>query len=182
MNELLILVDENDQEVGLMEKLSVHQEGLLHRAFSAFIFNSNDELLLQRRATGKYHSGGLWSNTCCSHPISSEKISETVPRRLKEEMGISSETYFLFKFIYRAAFENGLVEYELDHVYFGRSDEKPDPDSSEVMDWKYMNLELIHEDVCLNPQNYSAWFKFCLPEIMKYFKQNVNATYESILF
>lgn len=180
-NELLILVDENDKEIGLMDKLSVHQEGLLHRAFSVFIFNFNNELLLQQRADEKYHSGGLWSNTCCSHPNNSEKIEETVSRRLKEEMGIECKTHFQFKFIYYTDFENGLKEYELDHIYFGRSDEKPCPDFTEVKDWKYMNLETLNEEIILNPESYSTWLKLCLPQVVKHFKHNIYPLYENLL-
>lgn len=170
-NELLILVDENDNEIGLKDKLSAHQEGLLHRAFSIFIFNSGNELLLQQRADGKYHSGGLWSNTCCSHPNNIESFSETISRRLKEEMGIESEVEFQFKFLYHTPFENGLMEHEMDYVYFGKSDEKPHPDSSEVKSWKYISLEALNEDISSNPQNYSVWLRECLPEVLNHFKK-----------
>ncbi len=171
MNELLILVDENDNEIGSMDKLSVHQKGLLHRAFSVFIFNSNNELLLQQRANEKYHSAGLWSNTCCSHSISAERIEDSVSRRLKEEMGLETKTQFQFKFLYGAEFENGLKEHELDHVYFGSSNEKPKPDLHEVMNWKYMSLEKLTQEISLNPENYTAWLKICLPEVERQFKR-----------
>lgn len=174
MNELLILVDENDNEIGLMDKLSVHQKGLLHRAFSVFIFNSNNELLLQQRASGKYHSGGLWSNTCCSHSIYSELIENSVVRRLKEEMGIEAETQFQFKFLYEAFFENGLTEHELDHVYFGTSDEKPKLDSSEVMNWKYITLENLTKEISVNPEIYTAWLKICLPEVRSRYEEKLT--------
>lgn len=171
MNELLILVDENDNEIGLMDKLSVHQKGLLHRAFSVFIFNSKDELLLQRRANNKYHSAGLWSNTCCSHPTNSAMTEESVTRRLKEEMGLETNVEFQFKFLYQTSFDNGLKEHEFDHVYFGRSDDKPHPDAKEVMNWKYISLEKLAEDIFINPENYTAWLKICLPEVEMRFKQ-----------
>ena len=174
MNELLILVDENDKEIGLMDKLSVHQKGLLHRAFSVFIFNSNDELLLQQRADEKYHSGGLWSNTCCSHTNNREGIQETITRRLKEEMGLETKTQFQFKFLYQTDFENSLKEHELDHVYFGKSDEKPNPDLSEVKNWKYLSLEKLTQDISLNPQNYSEWLKICIPDVVRHFHQFSN--------
>ena len=174
MNELLILVDENDNEIGLMDKLSVHQKGLLHRAFSVFIFNSNNELLLQQRASGKYHSGGLWSNTCCSHSIHSELIEDSVVRRLKEEMGIEAETQFQFKFLYEAFFENGLTEHELDHVYFGTSDEKPKLDSSEVMNWKYITLENLTKEISVNPEIYTAWLRICLPEVRSRYEEKLT--------
>jgi isopentenyl-diphosphate delta-isomerase len=169
-NELLILVDENDNEVGLMEKLAVHQKGLLHRAFSLFVFNSDDELLLQQRADEKYHSPGLWSNTCCSHPNSNEILPATINRRLKEEMGMQAQIEFQFSFIYQADFGNGLKEHEFDHVYFGRSDAKPIPNEDEIKDWKYMSLQKLKEDVALNPQCYSSWLKICLPEVIEHYE------------
>lgn len=171
MTEFLILVDENDNEIGLMDKLSVHQKGLLHRAFSVFIFNSKNELLLQQRAGDKYHSPGLWSNTCCSHSKRSELMGESVTRRLKEEMGIETKTQFQFKFLYHADFENGLKEHELDHVYFGTSDEKPTPDIKEVMNWKYISLEELAVDISSTPENYTVWLRICLPEVERQFKQ-----------
>ena len=181
-NELIILVDENDNEIGLKEKLAAHEEGLLHRAFSVFIFNSNNELLLQQRAAEKYHSAGLWSNTCCSHPNSLENISETVSRRLHEEMGIYAEAEFKFKFIYFATLENGLKEYEMDHVFFGRSDEKPIPDPAEVQNWKYVSLEKLNDEIIFNPEQYSAWLKLCLPQVIRHYQQNIKPSYENLLF
>ena len=167
MNDLLILVDENDQEIGSMEKLAVHQSGRLHRAFSVFVFNSKGELLLQQRAENKYHSGGLWTNTCCSHPVNGETIKETIRKRLKDEMGIECETDFQFSFIYKTQFENGLTEHELDHVYFGKSDETPVPNDLEAKSWKYISLEDLQNDIQNNPNNYTAWLKICLPEVIK---------------
>ena len=167
MNDLLILVDENDNEIGLMEKLSVHQSGRLHRAFSVFIFNSKGELLLQQRADDKYHSGGLWTNTCCSHPVNGEEIKSTIKKRLKEEMGIECETNFQFSFIYKTEFGNGLTEHELDHVYFGKSDELPVPDILEAKDWKYVDLGQLQKSIEQNPLDYSYWLKICLPEVIK---------------
>jgi isopentenyl-diphosphate Delta-isomerase len=171
MKELLVLVNENDQQTGIMEKIAVHEKGLLHRAFSVFIFNSNNELLLQQRANEKYHSAGLWSNTCCSHAKDSEEIQESVKRRLKEEMGLETDTQFQFKFLYRSDFSNGLKEHELDHVYFGTSDEEPHPDVNEVTNWKYMGLEKLVEDIVLHPANYTVWLKICLPEVERHFKE-----------
>jgi isopentenyl-diphosphate Delta-isomerase len=172
MNEQLILVDEQDNETGTMDKLSVHEKGLLHRAFSVFVFNSKSELLLQQRADGKYHSGGLWSNTCCSHPIKGEEILKTIQRRIKDEMGIQCQAAFKFKFIYKMLFENGLTEHELDYVYFGRSDEIPRPNPEEVKGWKYLNLQKLINNISSEPQNYSVWLKVCLPEVMDHFKNN----------
>ena len=171
MNDLLILVDENDNEIGLMEKLPVHQAGRLHRAFSVFIFNSNEELLLQRRADGKYHSGGLWTNTCCSHPVDGEEIKSTIQKRLKDEMGIECETHFIFSFIYKTEFANGLTEHELDHVYFGKSDQEPRLNPDEAKDWKYISLEKLQNDLEQNPETYTEWLKICLPEVIKKVEQ-----------
>jgi isopentenyl-diphosphate delta-isomerase len=175
MDELLILVDENDRETGVMDKMSVHEMGLLHRAFSVFIFNSDSELLLQQRAIGKYHSGGLWSNTCCSHPKISEEMDAAVAKRLKEEMGLEANLSFQFKFLYQADFANGLKEHELDYVYFGTSDDNPAPDVNEVMNWKYISLEeLTKEMIYLNPGNYTEWLKISLPQVEKFFKQKLQ--------
>lgn len=167
MNDLLILVDENDNEIGLMEKLAVHQTGSLHRAFSVFIFNTKGELLLQQRADDKYHSGGLWTNTCCSHPVNGEEIKATIKKRLKEEMGIDCETNFQFSFIYKAEFGNGLTEHELDHVYFGKSDVEPMLNILEAKDWKYISLENLEKAIHKNPQNYTTWLRICLPQVIK---------------
>lgn len=166
MNDLLILVDENDNEIGLMEKFAVHQKGSLHRAFSIFVFNSKGELLLQQRADGKYHSGGLWTNTCCSHPINGEEIEFTIKKRLKDEMGIDCETNFQFSFIYKAEFDNGLIEHELDHVYFGKSDEIPMLNFLEAKDWKYISLENLEKVIHQNPNDYTPWLRICLPKII----------------
>jgi isopentenyl-diphosphate delta-isomerase len=171
MSDLLILVDENDRETGVMEKFSVHQAGLLHRAFSLFIFNSAGELLLQQRADEKYHSAGLWSNTCCSHPIKGENISDTINRRLGEEMGMQSDMDFRFSFIYRTGLEHGLTEHEFDHVYFGTSDIPPVGNPLEVKDWKYMSLPDLDREISLHPEDFTAWLKICLPKINDHFNK-----------
>lgn len=171
MSELLILVDENDNEVGVMDKLSAHQSALLHRAFSVFVFNSQGELLLQQRADEKYHSAGLWSNTCCSHPVKGENISETINRRLEEEMGMQCELEFKFSFIYRTELDNGLTEHEFDHVYFGFTDDHPRPNPLEVKAWKYMSMPALKKDINLHPNNYSAWLNICLPKVSEHFDQ-----------
>jgi isopentenyl-diphosphate delta-isomerase len=163
MAEYLILTDEKDQFVGMMEKMLVHQHGLLHRAFSVFIFNTKGEILLQQRAFDKYHSPGLWSNACCSHPRFEETIADAVERRLWEEMGIHSDTEFAFSFIYKAAFENGLTEHEYDHVYI------PVVNRNEVNSWKYMRLSDLRPDIEANPANYSEWLKQCLPRVIDHF-------------
>lgn len=172
MNELLILVDENDNEIGLMEKMSAHETGKLHRAFSVFIFNSKGELLLQQRADDKYHSGGLWTNTCCSHPIDGEEISATINKRLKEEMGMECETNFQFSFIYKSELGNGLTEHELDHVYFGTTDEKPLLNKLEAKDWKYISLEDLEKAINENPEDFSAWLKICMAAVIKKADEN----------
>lgn len=174
MNELLILVDENDNEIGAMSKLAVHQSGVLHRAFSVFIFNQKGEILLQQRADEKYHSAGLWSNTCCSHPLMGESVNNAVSRRLKEEMGIECTTQFQFSFIYKAALENGLTEHEFDHVYFGKTDVTPAPDPKEVKDWRYVSPEELKEEIISQPHKYSAWLKICLPKVGSIILQNPN--------
>lgn len=181
MEDLLILVDENDNELGVLDKLSVHEQGLLHRAFSLFVFNSDGELLIQQRANEKYHSGGLWSNTCCSHPRKGETVSYAIKRRLREEMGINCKANFEFSFIYKADFENGLTEFEYDHVYFGESNETPKPDKSEVQSWKYIGLNKLQYQIDQQPQNYSAWLKVCLPEIIKHVnKDSVEREFVSL--
>ncbi len=172
MEELLILVDNNDQQVGKLEKLLVHQQGVLHRAFSVFIFNTKGELLLQQRADGKYHSPGLWSNTCCSHPKPGEELKDAVKRRLKEEMGLHSSTEFIFNFIYKASFENGLTEHEFDHVFFGIDDAIPVPDTTEVKDWRYIHLKDLKEDLEKNPLQYTVWLKICFEKVIEYLENN----------
>lgn len=167
MEDLLILVDENDKEIGALEKIPVHEKGLLHRAFSIFVFNSADKLLLQQRADGKYHSEGLWTNTCCSHPRQGEVVDDAVQRRLQEEMGMQCELQFQFSFIYKHEFSNGLTEHELDHVYFGRSDRPPNPNKEEVQDWKYISIDSLAKDLELFPERYSPWLKVCFPQVLQ---------------
>ncbi len=159
MPESVILVDQNDIIVGKMEKHDAHKKGVLHRAFSIFIVNRHQQLLLQKRAHHKYHSGGLWSNTCCSHPRPGEKTLTAAKRRLKEEMGFECRLEEQFKFIYKTTFNNHLSEYEYDHVYFGSYGYDPHPDPEEVADWKWMDLEEISEDLKIDVDAYTYWFK-----------------------
>lgn len=162
--ELLVLVDENDQEIGSMEKMEVHQKGLLHRAFSILIFNSKNEILLQQRALDKYHSGGLWTNTCCSHPRINETTLEAANRRLQEEMGFTTELQEEFSFIYRAELDGNMIEHELDHVFFGTYDGEFDFNKEEVNDFKWISLPDLMADVEKSPSLYTEWFKILLFE------------------
>jgi len=160
-DELVILVDDQDNEIGVLDKLSIHQQGLLHRAFSVFIFNSKNELLIQQRADIKYHSPGLWTNTCCSHPKPYEKTIEGCNRRLMEEMGMACELEFSFSFKYKCMFSNGLTEHEFDHVYLGINDELPILNRLEVKDWKYITLSDLEKEIELHPENFTEWLKIC---------------------
>ena len=171
MKDYLILVDEEDTQWGKLEKNLVHQLGLLHRAFSVFIFNSSGNLLLQQRADEKYHSGGLWTNTCCSHPRFGEEIKDAIPKRLMEEMGMECNTNFAFSFIYKANFDNGLIEHEFDHVYIGISDFIPSPESSEVKNWKYISINNLETEIFTHPKIYTEWMKICLPQVKKCFNK-----------
>jgi isopentenyl-diphosphate delta-isomerase len=155
----VILVDEHDRVTGSMQKMEAHQKGLLHRAFSVFIFNNNGEMLLQRRAMEKYHSGGLWTNACCSHPQPGEDTATAAGRRLKEEMGIETDLQPLFHFTYKASFENGLTEYEFDHVFAGKYEGEIYPDPDEVMEYSYQAIEAIKSDLRQNPGLFTPWFK-----------------------
>lgn len=178
MEEHLILVDQQDNEIGTLDKLSVHQTGVLHRAFSIFIFNSEGEVLLQQRASGKYHSPGLWSNTCCSHPRKGETTDQACRRRLMEEMGMVTSLNFAFSFVYQANFENGLTEHEFDHVYVGQSDVSPVPDPKEVMDFAYVSTIELLDKIARRPGNYSEWLKICFPKVLEHRLINRTIGYE----
>lgn len=160
--EEIILVDNNDNIVGYKDKQDTHINGDLHRAFSIYIFNSNNELLIQKRNSSKYHSGGLWSNTCCSHPRKGEDINAAVYRRLEEEMGIKCELNKVNEFIYKVEFENGLIENEYLHVYTGKSNGTPIINEEEVEDYKWISLKELKEDIKLNPNKYTYWLKYTL--------------------
>lgn len=159
MHEQLILVNEKDESVGFQEKLKAHELGQLHRAFSIFVFNSAGQLMLQKRALGKYHCGGLWSNTCCGHPRPKEELSEAVHRRLQEEMGFDCVLNDVFEFVYRVKFANGLWEHEYVHIFFGQYDKAPTINPEEADDWKWIDLEELKKDIKLNPEQYTYWFK-----------------------
>jgi len=157
--EQVILVNEQDEQIGLMPKLEAHQKGVLHRAFSVFVFNQNDELMLQKRALHKYHSPGLWTNTCCSHQRDGESNLEAGARRLQEEMGFVTPLQESVSFIYKAPFDNGLTEHEYDHVLIGYYDQVPVINPEEVADWKWMPLDEVKTDIEEHPEQYTAWFK-----------------------
>ena len=159
MEENVILVDKNDTQIGLMSKLDAHKKGILHRAFSVFILNNNNEIMLQKRAYNKYHSAGLWTNTCCSHQREGENSIEAGKRRLEEEMGFETELKIIASFIYKVKFENGLTEHELDYLLIGKYIKSPVINKQEVADWKWMKIDLIADDIKLNPNNYTSWFK-----------------------
>ena len=157
--ENVVLVDRNDNPMGLMPKLEAHQKGVLHRAFSVFILNQKDQLMLQRRALDKYHSPGLWTNTCCSHPRESESNIEAGVRRLKEEMGFTTPLKSMFSFIYKSKFDNGLTEHEFDHVLLGYYDKQPFINTIEVSEWKWMSLDKIILEIKNKPEDFTVWFK-----------------------
>lgn len=162
----VILVDTNDQPIGVCEKLKAHETGQLHRAISVFIFNDKKQMLLQRRALSKYHSGGLWTNACCSHPKPGELTENAAKRRLQEEMGIEcTPLHFAFSFIYKAELDKGLTEHELDHVFIGSSEQVPNPDPAEVSEFKYMSLHELSADLKKHPEKYTYWFKYIFERI-----------------
>lgn len=157
--EKVILVNEKDEQIGLMPKLEAHEKAVLHRAFSVFIFNDKNELMLQQRALGKYHSPGLWTNTCCSHQRDGESNLEAGKRRLEEEMGFVVDLTESVSFIYKAPFDNGLTEHEYDHVMLGNYNGTPQINRDEVASWKWMALEDVKTDILLHPDSYTEWFK-----------------------
>ncbi|MBS3739550.1 isopentenyl-diphosphate Delta-isomerase [Mesohalobacter halotolerans] len=158
-DKYVILVDENDNPIGKMEKIEAHEKGLLHRAFSVFVFNDKDELLLQQRALTKYHTPGLWTNTCCSHQKEGESHVEAGKRRLQEEMGFSVPLREVMSFIYKAPFANGLTEHEFDHILIGYYNHDPKPNPDEVADFKWRTLNQIKANMAKYPEQYTAWFK-----------------------
>jgi len=159
----VILVDREDNEIGKEEKIKAHELGKLHRAFSIFIFNDKKQLMLQRRAN-KYHSGGLWSNTCCSHPRPNKDLKEEAKKRLQEEMGFTTELKEMFSFIYKAPV-NGLIEHEYDHVFFGNYNDNPKPNKLEVSDWKWLSLKDLEKYTRENPDDYTIWLKLSLRKV-----------------
>ncbi len=165
MEEEVVLVDAKDNEVGRAPKLAAHRAGLLHRAISVFLTNSAGELLLQRRADGKYHSPSLWSNACCTHPRPGEQPHAAALRRLEEELGIRAELAYLTSFIYKAELGNGLWEHELDHLFVGRTDELPQPDPAEVAEWRWASAAELDEELKAAPETFTAWFPLALARL-----------------
>ncbi len=169
--ELVILVDENDNQVGLMPKMEAHEKALLHRAFSVFVFNDAKELMIQQRALTKYHSPGLWTNTCCSHQREGESHIDAGKRRLMEEMGFTTDLEESISFIYKAPFDNGLTEHEFDHILTGSYNGEPNLNPEEVAAWKWMPLAEIKSDMEENPHVYTAWFKIIFEKFYNHIKQ-----------
>lgn len=159
MAENVILVDEHDNPLGLMEKMEAHRKGLLHRAFSVFVLNSKGELMLQQRAAEKYHSGKLWTNTCCSHPRDGESPEDAAHRRLMEEMGFDCPIEKALEFTYRAELDLGMIEHEYDHLFIGKYDGLPQLNPEEVMAWKWVDIDVLSADISKHPEDYTEWFK-----------------------
>jgi isopentenyl-diphosphate delta-isomerase len=170
--ENVILVNENDEQIGLMPKLEAHEKAVLHRAFSVFVLNSKNEIMLQQRAHQKYHSPLLWTNTCCSHQREGETNIEAGSRRLFEEMGFKTELKELFHFIYKAPFDNGLTEHELDHVMIGYYNDAPVINQEEVEDWKWMKIEDVKNDMEFHPELYTVWFKIIFDEFYHFLEEH----------
>ena len=168
MKEYLVEVDQWDNEIGSIEKMEAHRTEVLHRAFSIFIFNSNNELLLQKRNLEKYHSPGLWTNTCCSHPRFGEDLQKAIYRRLDEEMGFTCDLKEAFSFIYQVKLQDNLFEHEFDHVFIGKFHGKVSPAQDEVEDYKWAQIGDIKIDISNNPQNYTYWFKHILQRVESY--------------
>ena len=165
--EEVILVNTSDEEIGTMEKMKAHEEALLHRALSVFVFNQKGEMLIHKRAIEKYHSGGLWTNACCSHPRKGETSEEAAHRRLMEEMGFDCPVSERFSFIYKVKLDQGLTEYELDHVFFGFFDGRPQPNPDEVCDWKYISICELKDNIKMEPEAYTEWFKIAIDKMNK---------------
>jgi len=169
--EKVILVNENDEQIGTMEKIEAHEKALLHRAFSVFVFNDKNELMIQQRALSKYHSPGLWTNTCCSHQRVGESNIEAGKRRLHEEMGFSTDLKDTISFIYKAPFDNGLTEHEYDHILVGNFEGTPDLNPDEVAAWKWVSLEDLEMDMEKNPHIYTEWFKIIFDKYYSHIQQ-----------
>lgn len=167
----VILVNELDEPIGTMEKIEAHRKALLHRAFSVFIFNNKGEMLLQQRALNKYHSAGLWTNACCSHPAPGEATADAAHRRLQEELGFNTSLDKIFDFTYQTAFDNGLIEHEFDHVFAGMYEQRITPNPEEVKDICYKSLEDIRQSLQSHPQKYTSWFHIAFPKVKEWAEQ-----------
>jgi len=166
--EKVVLVDEKDTSIGEMEKMEAHEKAVLHRAFSVFVFNDKDELMLQQRALSKYHSPGLWTNTCCSHPRPGEEVLDAGHRRLMEEMGFNCAIEKIFDFIYKAKLDKGLTEHEFDHVLIGRYEDDPHINPDEVESWKWMKMDAIDKDMKAHPEKYTIWFRIAFDRVHEF--------------
>ncbi|HET8855556.1 MAG TPA: isopentenyl-diphosphate Delta-isomerase [Salinimicrobium sp.] len=169
--EKVILVNEQDEQIGLMPKMEAHRKALLHRAFSVFVFNKKGELMIQQRALGKYHSPGLWTNTCCSHQREGESNINAGRRRLMEEMGFTTDLKDSISFIYKAPFDNGLTEHEFDHILIGNFDGEPEINPEEVHSWKWISLDELKESLIENPDIYTEWFKIIFEKYENHIEQ-----------
>jgi len=167
-DDLLVLVDQLDREIGVGEKMAVHRSGQLHRAFSIFVTNSQGEILVQQRALNKYHSGGLWTNTCCSHPRPGEELMRAAHRRLQEEMGFDCELQELFSFIYHAKLEGGLIEHEYDHVLLGKFDGTPIVNPLEVENWRWIDAKTLEKEINDRPDRFTYWLRNCYQQFLTY--------------
>lgn len=170
--EQVILVDVDDCEIGVMEKMEAHKQAVLHRAFSVFLFNPQGKMLLQQRALTKYHSAGLWTNTCCSHPRPGETLDDAVTRRLLEEMGITAKVSKAFDFIYQAELPDHLNEHEFDHVFIGNYDDEVRPNHLEVANFVYQSIEEVAANLQSHPEKYTVWFKIAFPKVVEWYQSN----------
>jgi len=170
--EQVILVDVDDCEIGVMEKMEAHKQAVLHRAFSVFLFNPQGKMLLQQRALTKYHSAGLWTNTCCSHPRPGETLDDAVTRRLMEEMGITAKVSKAFDFIYQAELTDNLNEHEFDHVFIGNYDDEVRPNHLEVANFVYQSIEEVEANLQSHPEKYTVWFKIAFPKVVEWYQSN----------
>ena len=171
----VILVNESDEQIGVMPKMEVHQKGLLHRAFSVFIFDYSGRMLLQQRSSEKYHGAHLWTNACCSHPYPTEDVKQAAARRLEEELGFVTDLHEIFSFTYRAEVENNLIEHEYDHVFAGEYDNEIDPNPHEVMNYRFEGMQNIKEEIQMHPQRFTSWFKIAFPKIENWWQQRYAA-------
>lgn len=168
--EFVVLVDANDNDIGTMEKMEAHEKAVLHRAFSIFLFNTKGEMLIHQRAFSKYHTPGLWTNACCSHPRMGETLQQATSRRLREEMGMEAEIHKIFHFLYKADVGQGLIEHEVDHVFVGATDVLPNINREEVETYAYINLDELRTDIKLHAEKYTAWFKIAFDRVEEYYK------------